>query len=668
MRRLAAAGFSAVALAVAGCSSAPVTTQQARVAPRAASPLAGRVLAVGVPGAGAISPVGVFHPGGPIHDKPEFAAYTQPGRVLDSERLLVASTSNFGAPVALAEQPAGAILSLSTTDSQPMVVPADFAAAGGQASALEGSVQLYTAQSPAFLNSLTKPDAVTADLTAVSNPLAISINDGFGRPWFANGAATETVIDPDGRPLADPPSATAGGVFAADQTNRPDQRIPGQLTGSAVGTALVGKSPDGTGKAVFAAVNADGSVVQVHVKQGVDGLAPAGSIRPLSDGRAGAVFNWVPDRILYVADPVGNGVLALTLSDDGTVFQVEETHRLSAPELDGPIDLAPAVPEVANPDFSSNTTLAGGSDLYVANRGNGTLVRMRQDGTVVAVRQVEVPGVGPVGAGQINGVAVSSDAQRIWVTLSGTLPGYPGASGAVIELPAFGGAQTPSVAGATASRPAAPAPAPVAPAAAPAPVASAPVGPTLHIVRDEDFRSVQQGWRDGTPFSWLDALGYHLAARVPSHFVAVGSPDEKVLGDAVVSATFRKVGGPAGGGYGLNVRDQTPEQRDGSDQGGRYYVLEASDRGDVGIWRREIDHWVDLVPWQRADGAIHPGTGTNELTAQAVGSHLSLIVNGMTVASVDDPVLARGGVGLFAGGDGNEVVVERLTVQAADQL
>jgi hypothetical protein len=668
MRRLAAAGLSAVALAVAGCSSSPPSTQQAASAPpRAATPLSGRLLAVGIPGAGAISPVGVFHPGGPIHDKPEFAAFTQPGRLLDPERLLVASTSNFGAPIALANQPTGAVLSVSTDQSEPIVVPADFAATGGQASALDGSVQLYTAQSPAFANSLTRPDAVTADLTAVSNPLAISINDGFGRPWFANGASTETVIDPDGRPLADPPSATAGGVFAGDQTNRADQRILGQLTRAAIGTALIGKSADGSGKAVFATVNADGSVVQVHVKLGVDGLAPAGTISPLSEGRAGAVFNWVPDRILFVADPGGNGVLALTLSDDGTVFQVDQTRRLSAPELATPIDLAPAVPEIANPDFSSNTTLAGGSDLYIANRGNGTLVRMRQDGTVVAVRQVEVPGLGPVGAGQINGVAVSPDAQRIWVTLSGTLPDYPNQAGAVIELPAFGGAQSPSVAGPSTSRPAAPAPsapAPVAPAAAP--VASAPVGPTLHIVRDEDFSSLQQGWLDGTPYTWLDGLGYHLADRVPTHFVAVGSPNREVLGDTVVSASFRKISGPAGGGYGLILRDQNPEQRDGADQGGRYYVLEVSDVGDVGIWRREIDHWVDLVPWQRADAAIHPGTGTNVLTAQAIGSHLSLIVNGITVASVDDASLTAGGVGLFAGGDGNEVVIESLRVQAAD--
>ena len=45
------------------------------------------------------------------------------------------------------------------------------------------------------------------------------------------------------------------------------------------------------------------------------------------------------------------------------------------------MDLAPVVPEVVNPAFSSNTTLAGASDFYVANRGDGTIVRLRQDGS-----------------------------------------------------------------------------------------------------------------------------------------------------------------------------------------------------------------------------------------------------------------------------------------------
>src|SRR5262249_33753175 len=53
--------------------------------------LRSRVVAVGIPGASAISAVGTFLPGGPIHDKPEFRAFTQPGRILDPIRILVGS-------------------------------------------------------------------------------------------------------------------------------------------------------------------------------------------------------------------------------------------------------------------------------------------------------------------------------------------------------------------------------------------------------------------------------------------------------------------------------------------------------------------------------------------------------------------------------------------------
>src|SRR5688572_15441537 len=76
------------------------------------SSLSGRVVAVGIPGASAISPVGVFLPGGPIRDKPEFAVYTEPGRILDPRRLLVASSSNFRAPWAQPVHAEGAILSI----------------------------------------------------------------------------------------------------------------------------------------------------------------------------------------------------------------------------------------------------------------------------------------------------------------------------------------------------------------------------------------------------------------------------------------------------------------------------------------------------------------------------------------------------------------------------
>src|SRR5215469_8996520 len=49
-------------------------------------PLRGRVVALGIPGASAISAVGTFLPGGPIHDNPGLAAFTMPGRVLDPRR------------------------------------------------------------------------------------------------------------------------------------------------------------------------------------------------------------------------------------------------------------------------------------------------------------------------------------------------------------------------------------------------------------------------------------------------------------------------------------------------------------------------------------------------------------------------------------------------------
>jgi len=266
----------------------------------------------------------------------------------------------------------------------------------------------------------------------------------------ATGPGVVAVVDPYGPPIAEAPSPVFGGLFSGSETNRAEQVLPGNIESAAMGTALMGPSPDGSERAVFVALLANGSVIQLHVEKGIEGLLPAGTITPITQvgpdageltaaaTRATVVFNWVPDRLLFVADPNANSLVVLTLGDDGSVFRVEAIRRIQAPELSLPIDLSPAVPEVANPRFASNTTLAAGSDLYVLNRGNGTIVRLRQDGSVVAVRTVDAPGLGAVGPGRLNGIAVSADAQRIWVTVSGTVPDYPNAEGVLLELPAFG--------------------------------------------------------------------------------------------------------------------------------------------------------------------------------------------------------------------------------------
>src|ERR1700741_5403617 len=60
-------------------------------------PIEATVVATGIPGARAITQVGTFQFGGPFHDNPALSPATGPGQILDRQRLLVASLSNFGA-------------------------------------------------------------------------------------------------------------------------------------------------------------------------------------------------------------------------------------------------------------------------------------------------------------------------------------------------------------------------------------------------------------------------------------------------------------------------------------------------------------------------------------------------------------------------------------------
>jgi hypothetical protein len=181
-------------------------------------------------------------------------------------------------------------------------------------------------------------------------------------------------------------------------------------------------------------------------------------------------------------------------------------------------------------------------------------------------------------------------------------------------------------------------------------------------VFDESFANNSRNWPSSTQGTALLATGSYRLVSQAGHFVAIGAPITDVLSDVVVSATFHKLSGPGGGGYGIILRDQASVPQNGTNQDGRYYVLEAGDKGDIGIWRRDGNTWVDLVPWQHAD-AVKPGMPTNELTARAIGNRLSLSVNGTQVASVTDNTFSAGNAGLFVGGDSNQVAVDKFSIQ-----
>jgi hypothetical protein len=434
-----------------------------------------RVVAIDIPGASAISQVGTFLNvpppqacANPIPTK--FPTYIQPSAVLDPNRVLVGSRSNFGAPRAVGVGQEGSLLSIDPNGPGILTVPTNFARSGVQASTLGGAVQMFSANSPHWLNGVNNPGANTALFSGVTNPLGLSNNNAFGRIWPANapfgdtGRGSSTILDPTGLPLAGAPNPLIGGVYVGKLTDRDDVAVPSQpqviqgaLYTGAVGTAFLGPSPDGSCKAVFAVVTADGAIVQEHTLKGLDGLAPAGTVKPLQgrsrhppnnnvEPRLGVLMNpYVPPGApsgtvlqLFVSEPFNDTIAVINLVGFGTsanqVFGLGKVTRIRSLALNLPVDIAPAQRDNDDVSWASNTTLDEGSDFYVANRGDNTIVRMRQNGTVVAIRRVTVDGIA-LKFVSLNGIAASSDGSTIYVTFTG--PEFAPLLSGVLELPAF---------------------------------------------------------------------------------------------------------------------------------------------------------------------------------------------------------------------------------------
>ena len=100
--------------------------------------------------------------------------------MLDQSRILVGSQSNFGAPLAIGVGAEGSFLSIDPSGAAVLNVPPKFAQGGAQSSTLGGAVQMFSANSPNWLNAVNNAHANTAPYTGVSNPLGLSNNNAFG--------------------------------------------------------------------------------------------------------------------------------------------------------------------------------------------------------------------------------------------------------------------------------------------------------------------------------------------------------------------------------------------------------------------------------------------------------------------------------------------------------
>ena len=209
-------------------------------------------------------------------------------------------------------------------------------------------------------------------------------------------------------------------------------------------------------------MTADGAIVQEHTLYGLDGLAPPGTVGPIlgSDGNAqdeanepwfGTIMNpYIPSsapsgtvRQLFVSELFYDTIAVVNLTVSGTapyqVFGLGSVTRISSPAPNLPVDLTPVKRDSDTANWASNTTLDDGSDFYVANQGDNTIVRMQQDGTVVAMRRVTVNGQ-PLDSVSLNGIAASadvSDAKPLPSFIFATFVDPNSGQGGVLAMPAF---------------------------------------------------------------------------------------------------------------------------------------------------------------------------------------------------------------------------------------
>lgn len=340
-----------------------------------------------------------------------------------------------------------------------------------------------------------------------------------------------------------------------------------------------------------------------------------------------------------VHEPIGTsdvlrGVLVVTIALGALWAPLAATGGMrSAPSGSGPQQ-----PGLVKPDPSL------GSEVAAAPRATQAVPR------VPTITDVPLGTAAPTPAGQ---QAPASGEAEIAGATSAAAPDRPTAGEGAAEPPA-----PPSASVAPPSASVAP------PSAAVAPPAVTPVGAGARApFFQASFDGSQPAWPNDAagPARFQDGA-YRIASQTPGRFVGITAPFAQPLRDVVVTAVFQKVGGPSGGMHGVILRDGGPGRRDGSNQIGDFYVLGVDDRSQYGVWRHEGDRWVELVPLTPSD-AVRGGTEVNQIIARAIDDRLSLTVNNVEVATVLGAQARAGSVGIFVGGDVNEVLVTRFEIE-----
>ncbi|MEW6718485.1 MAG: serine protease [Chloroflexota bacterium] len=160
------------------------------------------------------------------------------------------------------------------------------------------------------------------------------------------------------------------------------------------------------------------------------------------------------------------------------------------------------------------------------------------------------------------------------------------------------------------------------------------------LLFQDDFSNPGSGWDD-----WMGENGgsyysnneYLIEVQTESYLIW-GNPSLS-FGNVVVTVEAHIVNPTGVGDYGVLCRYQ---------DNNNFYALEVSEDGYYTIWKYERGEFVILVDWEYVE--VVPRTGeTVTLTIACVGDTLSLAVNSILLAEVQDSSFSHGDVGLIAG-------------------
>ena len=167
-----------------------------------------------------------------------------------------------------------------------------------------------------------------------------------------------------------------------------------------------------------------------------------------------------------------------------------------------------------------------------------------------------------------------------------------------------------------------------------------PPEPNFSLAFDDDF-SYASGWPTGgdKQVRLHYTMGGYVIENNVTNDVAWSTRSQQFV-DMRVEVTASRISGSLEGYYGVICRFA---------DGSNYYVLGASSDGSYMIGKQKSGKLTFLVEGKDDSGLVYTGNAPNVIRGDCIGNTLTLYVNGVKLASVEDGEFTAGAAGLGAG-------------------